>query len=80
MRKLVITAALAATTALAGTASANIIYTLNGVDMNSMTNGLGCTCGNVDWELRRRQYYDDADLGRRHSLDEHRFWSYIPWL
>ena len=46
MRKLVVATALAATTtAVAGTASANIIYTLNGVGMNSLTTGLGVPAG-----------------------------------
>ena len=48
MRKLVIATVLAATTtALAGTASANIIYTLNAVDMNSLTTGLGVFAGTL---------------------------------
>jgi hypothetical protein len=47
MRKLMIPTVLAATTALAGTASAGSIYTLNGVDMNSLTTGLGVSAGTL---------------------------------
>jgi hypothetical protein len=47
MRRLMIATALATTTALAGTASADIIYTLNGLDMSSTTTGSGGFAGTL---------------------------------
>jgi hypothetical protein len=51
MRKLMIASALVAANALTGTASANIIYTLNNVQMNSLTTGLGVTAGTLTGEF-----------------------------
>jgi hypothetical protein len=47
MRKLMIASALVVANALTGTASANVTYTLDNVQMNSLTTGLGVSAGTL---------------------------------
>ena len=51
MRKLMIASALVVANALTGTASASVTYTLNNVQMNSLTTGLGVSAGTLTGEF-----------------------------
>jgi hypothetical protein len=51
MRKLMIASALVVANALTGTASANVTYTLDNVQMNSLTTGLGVSAGTLTGEF-----------------------------